>query len=345
MTMQDPGISHEAMLYDPLDAQQVRCRLCGHECLIAAGRFGACRVRQNVGGKLYSRNFDALVALNVDPIEKKPLFHFLPGSRSLSLAAAGCNFQCAFCQNWQISQAPYEGSPPEGQAASPGQLVELARRQDCASISYTYTEPTIFFELAYETSVLARQAGVRNVFVSNGYMTPLAVRTIAPHLDAINVDLKAFRDQTYRRVMKARLEPVLICLRELVACKVWTEVTTLVVPGMNDSDEELGDIARFIAGQLGGDVPWHVSRFHGDYKMGQTPSTPAETLQRALEIGRQAGLKFIYSGNAPGQGGENTFCPACGKLLVGRHGFLVSENHLRQGRCGHCQAQVPGIWQ
>jgi len=284
------------------------------------------------------------VAVNVDPIEKKPLFHFLPGTLSLSLAAAGCNFQCAFCQNWQISLAPRTGREIGGQAVAPRQIVASAVQHRCHSISYTYTEPTVFFELAYETSVLAREQGIRNVFVSNGYMSPEAVAAIAPYLDAINVDLKAFRDETYRRVMHARLEPVLACLRELVRHKAWVEVTTLVVPGMNDSDQELRELAGFIAQELGPDVPWHVSRFHGDYAMTDTPATPPQTLARAVGLGRGAGLNYVYAGNVPGDPSESTFCPRCRAPLIERMGFSIRGNHLKDGACPRCEVGIAGIW-
>jgi pyruvate formate lyase activating enzyme len=335
---------HEAMLYDKLDGQKVRCHLCGHECVIVAGKYGLCRVRRNVAGALKSLTYGVIVAMNVDPIEKKPLFHFLPGSMSLSIATAGCNFQCEFCQNWQISQSPREGSAVGGQAVSPAQIVAAAADYDCHSISYTYTEPTIFFELAYDAAKLARQRGILNCFVSNGYMTPLAVETIAPYLDAINVDLKAFRDETYRTVMKARLGPVLTCLKALVASGIWVEITTLVVPGMNDSAQELRDIAEFIAGELSPSVPWHVSRFHANYKMTTTPSTPIQTLELACRIGRDAGLKYVYAGNVPGAADESTKCPACGETLVSRMGFHVRANHLKDGACYKCGQVIEGIW-
>ena len=336
--------SHDAMLWESMDGQGIRCLLCGHACIIATGKYGVCRVRQNVDGALKTLNYGALAALNVDPIEKKPLFHFLPGTRSLSIAAPGCNFQCEFCQNWQISQSPRRDGEVRGEAVSPEQIVSAAISYDCPSISYTYTEPTVFFELAHDTSALAHQKGVRNCFVSNGFLSPLAVEKIAPVLDAINVDLKAFSDETYRRVMKARLEPVLVCLRELVKAKVWVEVTTLVVPGMNDSREELGKIAHFIAGDLGTFVPWHVSRFHGDYRMTRTPSTPLETLQMACELGREAGLKYVYCGNVTGQVDENTYCPSCRTRLIERVGFSVRKNSLKDGKCPSCGTAVEGIW-
>jgi len=334
----------EAMLWEPQEDQRVRCKLCGHRCVIRAGQYGRCRVRENVDGRLRTHTFGRLVALNVDPIEKKPLFHFLPGTQALSIAAAGCNFTCDFCQNWRISQPSDEDREAMGEAVSPDQVVALAGRHGCASISYTYTEPTIFFEMAYECAQKAHAEGILNCFVSNGYLTPEAVETIAPHLDAINVDLKAFRDETYREVIGARLEPVLECLRALKAAGIWTEVTTLVVPGMNDSEAELTDIAQFIAGELGPHVPWHVSRFHGDYHRTSTPTTPIETLRRATELGKQAGLKYVYCGNVPGEADESTHCPACGRTVIERTGFRVGRIDLRDGACVHCGEPVEGVW-
>jgi len=342
--MPDALEPHEAMLWQALDGRKVRCRLCGHECLIASGQYGLCRVRRNVEGRLWSLSYSNVVALNVDPIEKKPLFHFLPGTQSLSVAAAGCNFQCEFCQNWQISQHPRGTGGPAGQAVSPEQIVTGALNHDCASISYTYTEPTVFFELAYDTAKLAHKRGIKNCFVSNGFMTALAVEKIAPYLDAINVDLKAFRDETYRRVMKARLQPVLDCLTALVAAGIWVEVTTLVVPGMNDSEQELRDIADFIAGRLGPAVPWHVSRFHGDYKMTSVPSTPIETLQLACRLGSQAGLKYIYCGNVAGMVDERTHCPGCDYIVIDRAGYSIRAMDLKAGACPNCGQAIEGVW-
>ena len=335
---------HDAMLWDPADDNAVRCKLCAHRCKIADGKFGICRVRQNVGGQLKTLTYDNIIARNVDPIEKKPLFHFLPGTMSLSIATPGCNFQCDFCQNWRISQLPREGELSGGQAIPPAQLVAAAEQHDCASISYTYTEPTIFFELAHDTAVAARERGIANCFVSNGYMTDEAVAAIAPHLDAINVDLKAFRDETYRQVMHARLEPVLACLRSLAAAGVWLEVTTLIVPGMNDSAEELGEIAAFIAGELGSRVPWHVSRFHGNYRMTAATATPLATLQLACQCGKDAGLKHVYCGNAAGQTDERTHCPACGAVVVDRTGYRIGECRISDGRCPDCGQRIEGIW-
>jgi pyruvate formate lyase activating enzyme len=335
--------THKALLWEPLENKQVRCSLCGHRCLIVEGAYGACRVRENLAGELRTHNYSSLAAVHVDPIEKKPLFHFLPGSTSLSIAAVGCNFQCSFCQNWQISQAPRDGHKLGGQDVTPELVVQAAQRHHCQSISYTYTEPTVFFEYAMDVAALARQHRVRNVFVSNGYMTAEAVAMIAPVLDAANVDLKAFRDETYKRVMRGTLEPVLACLRELVRRGVWVEVTTLVVPGMNDSAAELRDIAGFIAGELGTAVPWHVSRFHGDYQMTSAPPTPVETLREAYDIGKTAGLEFVYCGNIPGEA-ENTTCPGCGDKLIERRGFAVQAMRVVQGRCPKCARGIAGVW-
>jgi pyruvate formate lyase activating enzyme len=322
----------------------VRCLLCGHRCVVVAGQYGVCRVRRNVANALRTLNYGVLVALNVDPIEKKPLFHFLPGTKSLSIAAPGCNFQCEFCQNWQLSQSPRLAGEVRGEAVSPEQIVSAAAAYDCPSISYTYTEPTVFFELAYDTAELAHRKGVRNCFVSNGFLTPLAVEKIAPHLDAINVDLKAFSDDTYRRVMKARLEPVLACLKALVKAGVWVEVTTLVVPGMNDSREELRSIAGFIAGDLGACVPWHVTRFHADFHMTETRATPLETLELACELGKAAGLKYVYCGNVAGQADECTYCPSCRAKLIDRAGFTIRRNTMEDGKCPSCGTAIEGVW-
>ena len=335
---------HEAMAYEKLDEQKVRCELCGHRCVILEGEYGRCRVRRNVAGRLRSLTYGLVVAVNADPIEKKPLFHYLPGTTSLSIAAPGCNFQCEFCQNWQISQSPRADSQVRGRAASPEQIVTAARTHNCASISYTYTEPTVFFEMAYDTARLAAERGIGNCFVSNGFMTPRAIEMIAPYLDAINVDLKAFRDETYRRVMKARLDPVLTALKALAAAGIWVEVTTLIVPEMNDSPEELRDIARFIADELGPGVPWHVSRFHGDYKMTNCAATPVETLELACRIGAEQGLRYIYSGNVPGHADERTRCPACGELLIDRRGYTIEANHLANGACFKCGEKIEGRW-
>jgi pyruvate formate lyase activating enzyme len=334
----------EALLYDKLPGGDVKCILCPHGCVIRPNSRGICRVRENVGGTLFSLVHARAIALHVDPIEKKPLFHVHPGSLALSVGTVGCNLRCTFCQNAEISQLPpdYRGAA-RGTDAEPGALVELAVRERCRSIAYTYTEPTVFFEYALDTATLAKDQGLLNVFVTNGYMDPRAIETIEPYLDACNVDLKSFRDDFYRRFTAGRLGPVLETLEQLREAGVWIEVTTLIIPGLNDSDEELGELVQFIAGTLGRDTPWHVSRFFPHYRLTDARPTPIETLCRAAELGTAAGLRFVYMGNVPGEGGENTLCPGCGRLVVDRVGFRVVSNLLRDGACPSCGTTMPGI--
>jgi len=333
----------EAMLWRAQEEGRVDCFLCAHRCPIAPAKFGVCGVRENVRGKLVTHVYGEVIAAHVDPIEKKPLYHFLPGTTSFSIATMGCNFRCPFCQNWQISQAGKKDKGfGGGQALSPEEIVQAAKRRGCRSISYTYTEPTIFFEYAYDTARLAREAGLANVFVTNGYMTAEALRAVQPYLDAANVDLKAFLDETYKKVCGARLEPVLDSIRLMRGLGIWVEVTTLVVPGMNDGDEELAAIARFIA-SVGPEIPWHVSRFHPDYKYTQTPATPVETLRKAAALAKEAGLKFVYIGNVWGES-EATSCPKCGRVLIRRSGFSVEENRTRDGKCPSCGGPIAGVF-
>ena len=333
----------QAMFQYPKEQQQVQCSLCSHRCLIAEGKRGICAVRENQGGILYTLVYDKIIARNIDPIEKKPLFHFHPGSLSYSIATPGCNFRCRHCQNADISQLPRDqGGMVLGEEFTPEQIVQAARGRRCASISYTYTEPTIYFELAYDTARLAAEVGLRNVFVTNGYITPEALETIRPYLHGANIDLKGFSDNFYRKVCGARLEPVLDAIRLYKQFGIWIEITTLVIPGHNDSDSQLRDIARFIV-SLGKDIPWHVSRFHPTYKLTDQPSTPLETLRRAREIGLEEGLRYVYEGNIPGEG-EDTACWSCGRTLVKRTGFHVEENRVKEGKCSYCGVLMDGVW-
>lgn len=334
---------HEALLYEREAGLGVRCALCAHRCQIKSGCRGVCGVRENRNGTLVSLNFGRLIAENVDPIEKKPFFHLLPGSRSFSLAAVGCNFRCSFCQNHEISQMPHDQGCIAGRDRAPAEVVALALAQGCETIAYTYTEPTVFFEFAWETAGLAHERGLKNVFVTNGYMTAEALDLLAPRLDAANVDLKAFRDDFYRRQCRARLEPVLETLRKMKALGIWVEVTTLLIPGLNDGEKELTALAGFIH-SLGPETPWHISRFHPMYRMQQTPPTPAASIHRAAELGRAAGLRYIYSGNLPGDLGENTFCSHCGRMLIGRRGFTVVTRDLDAGSCPGCGTRLDGIF-
>lgn len=331
----------EASFYVKQDGK-VKCVLCPHNCVIADGKRGVCGVRENRGGTLYSLVYGKAAAAHVDPVEKKPLFHYKPGSDSYSISTVGCNLRCLQCQNWDISQRP-EGGGIDGRDMPPDKVVEEALRTGCESISYTYTEPTVFFEYARDTGVLARKKGLGNVFVSNGFTGAEALLEAESFLDAANVDLKSFRDEFYRRVCGARLEPVLDTLKRMVEAGIWLEVTTLVIPSLNDSDEELEDIASFICGELGESVPWHVSRFHPDYKLDDVPATPIDTIHRAWKIGRDAGLNFVYAGNIPHEDSENTFCPNCGEAVIVRRGFSVVENNLSDGKCVSCSRKIEGI--
>lgn len=334
---------HEAMLYTPLDENRVNCQLCSHFCTIADGKRGICGVRENCDGKLYSRVYGLSVATNVDPIEKKPLFHLQPGSKSFSVATVGCNFSCRHCQNWQIAQYPqlHPGEFP-GQELRPETIVAQAKAAGCVSIAYTYTEPTIYFEYAYDTAKLAASAGLKNVFVSNGYTSADALRLIAPYLDAANIDLKSFSDDFYRKICAARLEPVLDCIRLYRELGIWVEVTTLIIPGYNDTEAELQQIAEFIC-SVGEEIPWHVSAFYPTHKLLDAPRTSVKALRRARQIGLAAGLRYVYQGNIPGEGGENSYCHACGELLIERSGFAICDNRLVSGCCRTCGTVVPGI--
>jgi len=342
----------EAMLYEMEEGGKLRCRLCAHGCLVAEGKRGICLVRERRGDKLYSLVYGRPIAGNPDPIEKKPLFHFLPGTLSYSIATVGCNFQCRFCQNWDISQYPRERDPeppgggPGGAEVPPDTIVDQARSLGCRSISYTYTEPTVYFEYAYDCMRLAREAGLQNVFVTNGYQSAQCLEACQGLLQAANVDLKSFRDQFYRQECGARLQPVLDTLKRLHQQGVWLEVTTLLIPGKNDDPGELAELTAFIAGELAPWVPWHVSaytpRYH--YRRGGPRPTPVRALEQALEIGRQAGLQFVYVGNLAGHDSESTYCPSCGRLLVARRLYTVGRREIREGACPDCGTAIPGVW-
>jgi pyruvate formate lyase activating enzyme len=333
----------EAMFYESMPENRVRCNLCNHRCKIHEGKRGICGVRENRNGKLYSLVYGKIVAEHIDPIEKKPLFNFLPGSKAFSLGTVGCNFHCKHCQNADISQYPHEhGGEIAGQDRLPEQIVAAVKAVGCETIAFTYTEPTIFYEFAYETAILAQKEGMKNLFVSNGYMTPESARQIGPHLDAINIDLKAFTDQFYKEICGGRLKPVLETIRLMKELGVWVEVTTLIIPGLNDGDRELRDIAGFVK-NIGPEIPWHVTQFYPTYKIVDKPRTPVETLRRAREIGMKEGLRYVYEGNVPGEGGENTYCHACGARLIERHGLELMENRLRNGRCPECGIKIDGV--
>ncbi|MDD5415128.1 MAG: AmmeMemoRadiSam system radical SAM enzyme [Smithellaceae bacterium] len=333
----------EALLYEKLTDSRVQCALCAHRCKINAGRRGLCGVRENKDGILYSLVFGTLIAEQVDPIEKKPFFHVHPASRSYSIATVGCNFSCDFCQNHEISQMPRSTLMIMGEDTAPATIVERAKNSHCKTIAYTYTEPTVYLETALETAKIACRDGLQNVFVTNGFMTPEAVDVIAPYLAAANVDLKSFRDEFYKKQCGARLKPVLDSLKKMKERGIWLEITTLLIPGLNDSNEELKDIAAFIL-SLGAETPWHISRFHPQFKRLETPSTPIDSVHRACLIGKEAGLKYVYSGNVSGDEGENTVCSNCKKLVIKRHGFRIIDNFLSGPACSHCGQKLEGLF-
>jgi pyruvate formate lyase activating enzyme len=334
----------EALFYRSGKENKVVCELCNHHCHIKEGKRGICGVRENRGGKLYSLVYGRLIAENIDPIEKKPLFNFLPGSKAFSISTVGCNFRCLHCQNYDISQYPHahEGAIA-GSERTPDSVVEEAVGTGCASVCYTYVEPTVFYEFAYDCSLLAHERQLKNVFVSNGYMSPEVTRHLAPVLDGINIDIKGFTDNFYKTVCNARLQPVLDSVKLMHELGVWVEVTTLIIPGWNDSTGELRDIARFIH-SVSPTMPWHVTAFYPTYKMMDRDPTPVATLRKAREIGLAEGLHYVYEGNIPGEGGENTYCPACGAELISRFGFSIRRNNLTDGRCSKCGEQLAGVW-
>ncbi len=333
----------EALLYEKLDNKRVHCNLCAHKCTIKPDKRGICGVRENKEGLLYSLVYGTLIAKNIDPIEKKPFFHVYPGSFSYSIATVGCNFSCEFCQNHEISQMPRSTLMIAGQDIMPDEIVSRAKKSSSKTIAYTYTEPTIYFELAYDTAKIAHENGLKNVFVTNGFMTPEAIDTITPFLAAANVDLKSFRDDFYKKQCGARLKPVLESLKKMKELGIWVEITTLLIPALNDSDEELKDIAQFIAG-LGKETPWHISRFHPQFKMNNLQVTPVAALHRAVKIGKQSGLKYVYSGNIPGDEGESTYCFNCQKLLIERYGFKIISINLTRNKCSNCGTELEGIF-
>jgi pyruvate formate lyase activating enzyme len=330
----------EARFWNKLDGD-AKCWLCHQQCRIKPGNRGICGVRENQDGTLMTLVYGNLIASNVDPIEKKPFYHFLPGSLAYSIATMGCNFRCLHCQNADISQTPAETGKIAGQYMPPEEVVAQAQEYGCQSIAYTYTEPTIFFEYAYDVAVLAKESGLKNVFVSNGYTGKEAAEKILPILDANNIDLKG-DDQFYRRVCGARIDPVKHNIKMMWDAGVWVEVTTLIIPGYNDSDEQLRYLAEFLA-EVSADIPWHVSAFYPMYRLKDAPRTGAEVLRRGVTIGHKAGLKYVYAGNIPGES-EDTKCPVCGEMLVERSSFRVMKTAIVDGRCPKCRTPTGGVW-
>jgi len=333
---------YEALLYEKLADNKVRCQLCAHHCLIADGKRGICRVRENKAGVLYSIIYGKLIAAHVDPIEKKPMFHFYPGSRSFSIASPGCNFDCQWCQNWEISQGDSAAAAARCPYTPPQDVVSAAKREGCQSISYTYTEPTVFFEFTQDVGILAREVGLKNVYVSNGYMSPQTIALLARWLDAANVDIKAFSDEVYRKHIGARLQPVLDACSLLKQAGVWLEITTLLIPGLNDDEAQIRGLTRYIARELGAETPWHVSRFFPRYKYQNADATSLGSIEKAMEIGKAEGLRYVYAGNIAGS--ADTYCPQCGAVLIKRTGMsTLSSRVSHKGACPVCGARIAGV--
>ncbi|HNY66033.1 MAG TPA: AmmeMemoRadiSam system radical SAM enzyme [Deltaproteobacteria bacterium] len=332
----------EARFWTRLDGSRVQCHLCPQLCKISEGKTGFCGVRKNVGGTIQSLVWGRSIAASVDPVEKKPLYHFLPGSLTFSIATVGCNLRCAFCQNADISQYPLHTGGVTGEELPPEEVVKAALARKCASISYTYTEPTIYLEYALDTAKLAREQGLANIMVTNGFINPDIVKSdLAGLIDAANIDLKSFSEDFYKRLCKARLGPVLDAIRAYHEAGVLIEITTLIIPGENDSPGELRQIARFIASVSPG-IPWHLSRYYPGYHYESAPPTPVEELEEARNIGLQEGLFFVYTGNVPGHPGESTYCPGCGHTIIDRKGYLIARQDMKGDTCIRCGRTISG---
>ena len=339
-TLDDPR--QVSYCHTPHTGSYVQCALCPHRCIIADGDRGRCRVREHRRGRLYSLVYGNPAAVNVDPIEKKPFYHFLPGASAFSIGTAGCNLRCLYCQNWSLSQVPPEETqatdlPPEG-------VVSSARQSSAPVIAFTYSEPTVFYEYVLATARLAREAGLRSVVVSAGFINPEPLRELCGAVDAIKVDLKGFSDAFYRKVCSAELAPVLRAIETIQEMGVHLEIVNLVVPTLNDDLEQLRMLSRWVARTLSPDVPLHFSRFYAQYRLLNLPPTPVETLERARQAALDEGLRYVYLGNVPGHAADNTYCPTCGQPVILRQGFSVLEYHLDAGNCAYCGRPIPGVW-
>jgi len=332
----------EALYYEKLAAKKIHCLLCPRGCVVTKGNRGFCRVRENRNGEYYTLVHSNPCSVHIDPIEKKPLFHFLPGTAALSLATAGCNFTCKNCQNWDISQARPEDT--NNFDAPPEEIVDLAITYKTPTIAYTYTEPSVFYEYMLEIAKIARKRGVLNIYHSNGYMNKEPLLELSPYLDAANIDLKGFSNEFYQDITGGTLEPVLETLKTLKKQGVWLEITNLVIPTKNDDEKMIKELCNWINGELGKETPLHFSRFYPQYKLQNLPPTPVETLKKAAAIARQIGLEYVYIGNVPHIAEENTYCPKCGKIVIERKGYEIKAINLKNSKCKFCKKEIPGRW-
>lgn len=332
----------EVTFYRRLEGGRIECEVCPKRCRIAELERGYCGNKENRGGRYYTLVHSRPCAVNADPIEKKPFFHVLPGTLSFSIATAGCNFECQFCQNWQIAQ--FRPEQVKAMWLPPGEVVRKAKESGCRTIAYTYSEPVVFYEYMYDTAVEGNRQGIGSVVVTNGYINEEPLRRLCDHVMAVKVDLKAFTERFYKELCKGELAPVKETLKRLVAWKIWTEIVVLILPTQNDSPSEIREMAKWIHGELSPDVPIHFSRFHPAYKIKDLPPTPVVTLERCHGIATEEGLRFVYVGNIPGHPKESTYCPKCHQVVMGRVGFTVTKRNLKDGRCGSCGQEIPGKW-
>ncbi|MGB9626415.1 MAG: AmmeMemoRadiSam system radical SAM enzyme, partial [Phycisphaerae bacterium] len=333
---------HEALFWDRLADNRVKCRLCPRECEVADVERGYCGVRENQGGRYQTLVYGALCSANVDPIEKKPLFHYQPGTTAFSVATAGCNIECKFCQNWQISQ--FRPEQVESVLVTPEQLVAACRSRNVPTLAYTYSEPVVFYEYMHDAAEAGRRQGIGSVMISNGYIREEPLRQLCRHLTGVKIDFKGFRETFYAEQCHGELKPVMATLETLRDIGIWFELVILIIPTLNDSPDEIREMARWVVKRLGPDVPMHFTRFHPTYRMTNLPPTPVATLDQCRTIAMNEGVHYVYAGNVPLHPGENTYCHGCREELIRRVGYRIASNRIRDGKCPRCGTRIPGIW-
>ena len=333
----------EVQYYKKLDDQRIECEICPKRCKIADLERGYCGNKENRGGSYYTLVYSRPCAVHVDPIEKKPLFHYMPGSLTFSLATAGCNFECRFCQNWNIAQ--FRPEQVKNYHMSPKRIVEIAKREGCNTIAYTYSEPVVFYEYMYDIAKLAKKEGIGSVMISNGFINKKPLVNLCEYLNAVKIDLKSFTERFYKETCSGELKPVLDTLQTLREIGMWHEIVVLIIPTLNDGNEEIREMSSWIKRRLGPDVPVHFARFHPTYKIKNLPPTPVRTLEGAVQIGKDAGLKYVYIGNVPGHKAESTYCHKCEKVIIRRIGFNILKTDVKSGKCQFCDTPIPGVWE